>query len=52
MKMLENRIRLLEFEEKKSQKKILETKMQTEKLKEIRIRNERSEKARDNVIFS
>lgn len=50
MQMLENRIRLLEFEEKKSQKKILETKKQTEKLKEIRVRNEKSEKARDYVI--
>lgn len=49
--LLKNRIRLLEIEEKKAQKKIEETRKQTEKLLQIQKRNQSSEQERRMVII-
>jgi intein/homing endonuclease len=49
-KLLENRIRLLEFEDKKAQKKIQETIKETERLKQIRSRNQSIEQERRKVF--
>lgn len=55
-KLLENRINLLQIEEKKALKKIEETKKKAEKLKQIKLRNEFNEKQKLEVqkffIFS
>ena len=50
-KLLENRIRLLEMEEKKAQKKIEETLKETQRLKQIRSRNQSIEQERRTVFF-
>ena len=50
-KLLENRIRLLEMEEKKAQKKIEETLKETQRLKQIRSRNQSIEQERRKVFF-
>ena len=50
-KLLENRIALLEMEEKKSKKKIEETKQKAEEIKMLKLRNKESIVEKQNVLF-
>ena len=50
-KLLENRIALLEMEEKKSKKKIEETKQKAEEIKMLKLRNKESIFEKQNVLF-
>ena len=50
-RLLENRIALLEMEEKKSKKKIEETKQKAEEIKMLKMRNKEMVIEKQNVFF-